>query len=58
MAEVKDKYQEYFKERSKRRQCSMRTTSEKQQYISFIKQFGQPCRDDPTALAWPESLEM
>ena len=56
-AEVKDKYQEYFKERSKTRQCSMRTTSEKQNNRSFINQFGQPYRHDPTALGRPESLE-
>jgi hypothetical protein len=50
MAEVKDKYQEYFKERSKGRQCSMRTTSEIQNSISFIKQIRAtlPGRPDST----------
>jgi hypothetical protein len=50
MAEVKDKYQEYFKEKSKRRQCLVRTTSGKQKRINRFPA-ALPGRSDSTWMA-------
>ena len=56
-AEVKDKYQEYFKERSKEGNAQCEQHLKTKTTVALYNNFGQPYRDDPTALGWPESLE-